>query len=95
MMRLTLILGALCALLAGGWYVTVLRGIVASLTVDLREARAAVIQRDEAAAVLDAHIRYQRDQAAKWEAVAKEFSTMEGADAPLSPYGRAVLDGVR
>lgn len=94
-MRLTLILAALCIASAAGWYIYALRGHVTDLKADLRDARAVIEAHEEAAAVLDAHIIYQRDQAAKWEQRAKDFAELEGADAPLGDYGRAVLDSLR
>jgi hypothetical protein len=66
-----------------------------ALTDDLRAANASIAAHEEAAAVLDAHYRREREAAARWEAVAEELSHTEGADEPLNDYERAVLERVR
>jgi hypothetical protein len=52
-------------------------------------------QVEEAARVHRAHLDRVEAEAARWRAVAEELQSLEGADAPLSPYLRAVLDRVR
>ncbi|MBV7408782.1 hypothetical protein [Maritimibacter sp. DP1N21-5] len=99
MNRLTLILAALGLALAavggGTWWVMSLRQDVAQLTRERDAALRTIEAHEEAARVLDAHIKFQTAERQRWEQIAKDLETMEGADEPLSDYGRAVLDRVR
>lgn len=58
-------------------------------------AEARLAQVEEAARVHRAHLERMEREAAKWRQIAEELQSLEGADAPLSPYLRAVLDRVR
>lgn len=55
----------------------------------------ALEQAREARAVLDAHMDRVARDAAHWRRVAADLSEKEGADEPLNPYERAVLDSLR
>ncbi|MBV7408212.1 hypothetical protein [Maritimibacter sp. DP1N21-5] len=99
MSRLTFILAALGLALAaaagGTWWILSLRQDVADLTRERDAALRTIEAHEEAARVLDAHIQFQTAERQRWEQIAKDLDNMEGADAPLSDYGRAVLDRVR
>lgn len=52
-------------------------------------------QAQDAAAELDKHLRRTAEARDAWAAIARETDNLEGADEPLSPYLRGVLDRVR
>lgn len=90
MIRTYATLGLLLALLATGWWGQVQRGRAVQAEAALQGAQAQLAQVAEANAVHRAAIaRMERDKA-KQAALAAEFDTMEGGDAPLSDYLRTV-----
>lgn len=68
--------------------------VIDQLDNDLAVALLTVEAQRKSAEALDAHIRRTRVEAERWEKLAQEFSKLEGSDAPLNSYGRAVLDSV-
>lgn len=58
-------------------------------------AEARLDQVEEAARVHRAHLDRVEAEAARWREIAEDLQSLEGTDAPLSPYLRAVLDRVR
>lgn len=58
-------------------------------------AAARLAQVEDAVRIQREHIARMEAEAERWRAVAEELQSLEGADAPLSPYLRAVLDRVR
>ena len=65
------------------------------LGADLDAAEQKIEAYRRATDALDDHLRRARDEAERWRQVAEETETLEGADEPLSPYARSVLDRVR
>lgn len=87
------------ALVAALWLVTNQRDAARTEAADWRQrhgvALARLAQVEEAARVHRAHLDRIEAEAARWRQIAEELQSLEGADAPLSPYLRAVLDRVR
>lgn len=91
--RLLLTMATLCVVLgAVAWgqraQLAAARREVAALQAEAAQARLA-------ADVLDAHLRRVDQERATLQASIEELSRLEGANAPLSPYLRAVLGRVR
>jgi hypothetical protein len=92
------VLGVL-ALVGALWLVMGQRDRARAEAADWKRAHAVATARleqvEDANRVHRAHIARMEAEAARWRAVAEELQSLEGADAPLSPYLRAVLDRVR
>lgn len=102
MMRLAPILGAALAIvLAVGWGLVerswrqdALRDL-ASARLEIAALQEARAQAAAAAAELDKHLRRVAAARDRWAEIARETDNLEGADEPLSPYLRGVLDRLR
>ena len=68
---------------------------LASARSEVTRVRAEAEQARLAATVLDAHLRRMSVERERLQSTIDELSKLEGADAPLSPYLRAVLGRVR
>lgn len=68
---------------------------VAGLRADLADTHAELAAQREAAQMLDAHLRRQAEQAARWREFVEQSDQIGGADDPLNDYERAILDRVR
>lgn len=86
---------ALVATLAAAWFWRAASGLEvenARLNRSVAAFEAQIAQRNEAVVVLKAHLDRSEAEAAALEATIAETRDMEGANAPLSAYERAVLD---
>ena len=95
MIRTWAIIALLTLALGLGWqgHRQKLRAIAAEDA--LASAQAQLAQVEKARAVHQEHIAIMARQQAAYEAMVTEFETMEGADAPLSPYLRALDQRLR
>jgi biopolymer transport protein ExbB/TolQ len=90
MIRLYAIAALSAAVVAAGWWGQAQRDRARAAEAALAGATARLQQVAEANAVHRAHLDRQARERAAYEALADEFDRMEGGDAPLSDYLRAV-----
>jgi len=88
------------ALLLGSvWLATVQRDAARAERDEWKAKHAIVTARldqvEESDRVHRGHLARVEAEAARWRQIAEDLEAMEGADAPLSPYLRSVLDRVR
>jgi len=92
------VLGVL-ALVGALWFVTGQRDAARADAAEWKGkhavAMARIAQVQEAGRVHRGHLERVEAEAARWRAVAEELQSLEGVDAPLSPYLRSILDRVR
>ncbi|MBY6138514.1 hypothetical protein KUV26_03620 [Leisingera daeponensis] len=69
-----------------------LRAELAAVHDDLGRANANLARANEAARVHRAHLARAAEQAWRWDALARDLQSMEGRDAPLSPFLRAAAE---
>jgi hypothetical protein len=93
MLRVYAIIGAVIVALAGSVWFLIDRN--ASLRANLVRANTTIAAHVEAAAILNETLRVEQKSRDEWRRKATELERLEGADAPLSAYGRAVFDSVR
>lgn len=90
MIRLYAIAGLLALCLALGWHGQRQSHRAEVAETALASATARLVQVELARAVHDRYVAASDSLRATYDALAAEFETMEGADAPLSDYLRAV-----
>jgi uncharacterized protein HemX len=90
MIRTYAIIGLLGLCLALTWSGHRQGNRAAAAEAALASATAQLQQVEKARAVHEQHLAIMARQQAAYEALATEFETMEGSDAPLSDYLRAV-----
>jgi hypothetical protein len=90
---------AAAGLVAALWLVWAQRDAARAEAADWRARHAVAAARleqvEDAARIHREHIERAEREAARWRQIAEDLQILEGADAPLSPYLRAVLDRVR
>lgn len=90
MIRLNLIAGLLVVCVGLMWHSNNMRHRAEAAEASLASATARLEQAAKADAVHRQHIAVMERQQAAYEALVEEFDHMEGGDAPLSDYLRAV-----
>ena len=70
----------------------ILSGQLSSLRIELVAAKAEVDQARQAVQVQREHLKRLETERVKWDAIENELESMEGRDAPLSPFLRSTAD---